>query len=68
MKKWEISCNGWYPYCPFCKQESFYRTPICMNCGELLIQNDNDMDELKSKNKELYNNVMRAYYRKIDKG
>ena len=33
--KWEISCDGWYPYCSNCKQEPQGRimTSFCPNCG-----------------------------------
>ena len=64
MKRWEISCDGWYPYCPICKQESFYRTPVCMNCGAILQQNDDDMESMKNNNKQLYDEVMREYRKK----
>ena len=54
MQKWEISCNGWYPYCPVCKKEALFRTPICLNCGAKLQQDDGDMEELKATQPELY--------------
>lgn len=33
--RWEISCDGWYPYCPVCKEEPPGRTmtPFCPMCG-----------------------------------
>ena len=65
MKKWEINCDGWYPYCPYCKQESFYRTPVCINCGELLQYNEEDMEYLKKNNKPFYDEVMDKYARKV---
>lgn len=32
--RWEISCDGWYPYCPVCKEEPPGRTmtPFCPMC------------------------------------
>ena len=32
---WQIGSDGWYPYCPRCKQEpgSGIRTPFCPYCG-----------------------------------
>ena len=57
-KKWEISCDGWYPYCPVCKQETLWRTPVCMNCGTRLEENEEDMRILRKHNKDLYKKVM----------
>lgn len=33
--RWEISYDGWYPYCPVCKEEPPGRTmtPFCPMCG-----------------------------------
>lgn len=33
--RWEISCDGWYPYCPVCKEEPPGRTmtPFCPMCS-----------------------------------
>lgn len=61
MKNWEISCNGWYAYCPECKQESLFRTPICMNCGAMLVPNDEDMAILKQSNSKVYDSLMEKY-------
>ncbi len=67
-KKWQISCDGWYPYCPSCHEETSYRTPMCMNCGEILEQNDHDMDVLKDRDPDLYNTVLRKYEDRIKYG
>ena len=57
VKKWEINCDGWYPFCPVCKQEALWRTPVCMNCGARLEENEEDMKILAKYNRELYENV-----------
>lgn len=33
--RWEISCDGYYPYCSNCRKEPQGRemTPYCPNCG-----------------------------------
>ncbi len=63
--KWEISFDGWYPYCPVCKQEPKYRTPICMNCGTLLTSDPKDMEQLRQNDPEYYKEVMVEYTRKV---
>lgn len=42
--KWEISCDGWYPYCSNCKQEPQGRimTNFCPNCGADMGRDNND--------------------------
>lgn len=42
--RWEISCDGWYPYCPVCKEEPPGRTitPFCPMCGADLRDGDTD--------------------------
>lgn len=42
--RWEISCDGWYPYCPVCKEEPPGRTmtPFCPMCGADLRGGDTD--------------------------
>ena len=36
--KWEINCDGWYPYCTVCGEEpnDGKMTPICPKCGAKL--------------------------------
>lgn len=65
MKKWNVNCDGWYPYCPVCGQESFYRTPICMNCRTILEGNKEDMEELKATHPELYDEILVAYEERL---
>lgn len=65
MKKWEINCDGWYPYCPICKKEPLYRTPICMNCGTILQADDKDMQRLLKEKPEYYNEVINAYRKQV---
>jgi len=42
--KWEINCDGWYPYCSNCKQEPQGRimTNFCPNCGADMERSNND--------------------------
>lgn len=42
--KWEINCDGWYPYCSNCKQEPQGRimTNFCPNCGADMGRGNND--------------------------
>lgn len=65
MKKWQINCDGWYPYCPVCNYESFYRTPICLHCGAILEPNNEDMESMRAKDPETYNYIMQKYEDKI---
>lgn len=43
--RWEINCDGYYPYCSNCKNEPQGRemTLYCPNCGARM---DGDSDEL----------------------
>ena len=65
MKKWQISCNGWYIYCPVCYGETDFRTPICMNCGELLQPVNSDVERMKKEFPNGYMQMMNKYYKKI---
>ena len=44
--KWEISCDGYYPYCTNCSYEPFYangrdmRTKYCPNCGAQMFEKE----------------------------
>lgn len=58
MKQWEINFDGWYPYCPVCKQETLFRTPICLVCGADLEPDEKDMEKMQKVYPELYSEVM----------
>lgn len=58
MMKWEISCDGWYPYCPVCKYEPVYRGPICPKCGARLEPDTGDMKRLKDEKPILYQAII----------
>lgn len=47
--KWEINCDGWYPYCSNCKQEPQGRimTNFCPNCGADMGRSNNENTDYK---------------------
>ena len=46
--RWEINCDGYYPYCTNCEYEPPYvagqdmRTPYCPNCGAKMNKRSNN--------------------------
>ncbi len=42
--KWEICCDGYYPYCSNCKREPQGRemTRYCPNCGAIMDRKDGE--------------------------
>lgn len=58
MRKWEINCDGWYPYCPVCKQETKYMGPVCTCCGTILEPNERDTERMHKEDPALYEVVM----------
>lgn len=43
--KWEICCDGYYPYCKRCRNEPQGRvmTKFCPNCGAKMDEEENDI-------------------------
>lgn len=53
--RWEINCDGYYPYCSNCKNEPQGRemTLYCPNCGAKLIKDGDINDTCRSITRNL---------------
>lgn len=65
-RKWEISFDGWYPYCPVCKQEPTFRGPICLKCGTILEPDPDDMKTMQDENPILYQAIIEYVERRLE--